>query len=886
MVPTKLSTIDISSLAAQLRPGQLLTHLFEMLTYEVDAALDRARPDGVVFPESAGDVALIVNWAAQNGVPLTARGAGTGLSGGAVAEHGGLIVEFSRMKRILEFDLAGRSVAAEPGVVNLHLDEFVRKAGLYYPPDPASGRSATLGGNIAENAGGPHCFKYGVTTNYLTGLEAVLADGKTMLFGGRALDYPEYDFVALLTGSEGTLGIVTKAYARLLRYPPAVKTMMAAFDTVEDAGQAVSAVIAGGLVPATLEMMDQKMMRIVEDYAHAGLPVQAGAALIVEVDGYPESLDSQAEAVMALLQAHRAWDLRVAQSAEERDLIWYGRKSAAGAMARLSPSYYLLDGTVPRSKLAETLAAISGICDSLGLRVAYVFHAGDGNLHPFILIEDPDDPALLMRVQDAGQHIMQICVGHDGSITGEHGVGIEKRRFMPLMFGPAELSAMRDVKDVFDPQGLMNPGKIFPPEEIVDRTHGESVDRVSVVSNFPGFQVSGFQDSAGEMSEMLPVSDVEAVHIFCQAAAEKRTVRLRGGGTKSCRLPAADWTLRTAALKGVRRFAVEDLYVTAGAGTCLMDLQSELASSGMWVPLVSPWEQSTLGGMLSANFNAPLRMRYGSLRDLLLEVKAVLPDGRCVRAGRPVVKNVAGYDLPRLFAGAYGTLGLVTEMTLKLAAQPRARASLLVSCQSLECGLAWGASLLQVCLNASTLALCKGCAELGESPYTLVYTVEGVREDVAAELGDARRLLEAGSAGEIRQVDALAGSDVWARWVQSGAPRPDRGEVRQPLLRLGVAPKDLPALLVATAKEIAPVSFFVDLASGLLYVPGESGLPALRQTALRLGGYAILLATPPAPGPLDEFDAWGYRPASLERMRQLKARWDPQSLLNPGAFLV
>jgi D-lactate dehydrogenase (cytochrome) len=862
MIKSSSFSAQLLSLAAQLKPGQLLTHPVEMLTYEVDAALDRACPDGVVFPQSTEEVALIVRWAAQQGIPLVGRGAGTGLSGGAVAERGGLIVEFSRMKRILEFDQAGRRVVVEPGVVNLHLDEYVRRQGLYYPPDPASGRSATIGGNIAENAGGPHCFKYGVTTNYLTGLEVVLADGRTLLLGGQALDYPEYDFIALMTGSEGTLGLITKVFARLLRYPPAVKTMMAAFDTVEDAGRAVSAVIAGGLVPATLEMMDQKMMRIIEDYAHAGLPIQAGAALIVEVDGYAESLDPQAEEVIAILQANKAWDLRVAQSAEERDRIWYGRKSAAGAMARLSPSYYLLDGTVPRSKLAETLNAISVVCAGQELRVAYVFHAGDGNLHPFILIDDPADPVLMGRIFAAGQHIMQICVDQQGSITGEHGVGLEKRRFMPLMFNAAELSAMWDVKQVFDPAGMMNPGKIFPEGDMGN-------------------------DAPGGLE---PRSAVETADILRQAAREQKTVNLRGGGTKSNWLPAADWTLSTATLKGITHCAVEDLYVTVGAGTPLTDLQAELAAFGMWTPLISPWSRSTLGGILSTNFNAPLRMRYGGLRDLLLEVRAVLPDGRIIHAGRPVVKNVAGYDLPRLFAGAFGTLGLVTEMTLKLAPLPRARASLLAAFDNLAMGLDIGTRLLRMCVNASTLAVCKGLSELGKESYFLIYTVEGTREDVDTELAEARRWLDASGASNLRLEESLAGSETWASWIQSGAPRPGLLDIRQPLARLGVAPKNLPALLIGTEAVIEPASFFADLSSGLLYTLGEIDLPTLRQTALRMGGYAILLAAPQESENLstrfDGFDAWGYIPDSLEMMRRLKARWDPHAVLNRGAFLV
>jgi D-lactate dehydrogenase (cytochrome) len=297
---------DYDSLARLLGSGQVITNPVELITYEVDGALRRGHPDVVILPHTADEVVQVVRWAAEHHMPLVARGAGTGLSGGAVAENGGLVLGFSRMKRVLEFDPAGHSAVVEPGVINLRLDEDARKIGLFYPPDPASGRATTIGGNIGENSGGPHCFKYGVTTNFVTGLELVLADGRIVQLGGEAMDYPEYDFTGLLTGSEGTLGITTKASVRLLRNPPAVKTTMAAFDTVQEAGEAVSAVIARGLVPATLEMMDQKMMGIIEDFSPVGLPIDAGAVLIIEVDGYPESLSLQMEEIVAVLREHNA----------------------------------------------------------------------------------------------------------------------------------------------------------------------------------------------------------------------------------------------------------------------------------------------------------------------------------------------------------------------------------------------------------------------------------------------------------------------------------------------------------------------------------------------------------------------------------------------------
>ncbi len=844
---------DLAGLAALVAPNQLLTSPLELLTYEADASLDRGAPDAVVLPRRTEEVARVVRWAGAAGVPVIARGAGTGLSGGAVAEHGGLILAFSRMNQILEFDEIGRSVVVQPGVVNLVLDEHVKTRGLYFPPDPASGRTATIGGNIAENAGGPHCFKYGVTTNYITGLEVVLADGTVVRLGGRAVDTPEYDLVGLMTGNEGTLGIITEASARLLRDAPAIMTALAAFDSVEAAGRAVSAVIKRGLVPATMEMMDRKIMGILEDYAHARLPVHAGAALIIEADGYEGSVAPQMDEIAAILSEHDAREIRIAQTAEERDRIWYGRKSAAGAMARLAPAYYLVDGTVPRSVLAATLAEINAVVEAADLRVGYVFHAGDGNLHPFILIPDPADPALMARVLAVGHDVMRICVEKGGSITGEHGVGSEKRHYMPLMYAYDELDVMQQIKDVFDPGRLLNPGKIFPKEWPAPLAR----QPLAVPPSSPYAPQTA--QHAGE-----------AVRAWVAAG---RRITIEGGGTKAAARQETDIILSTAQLCGIRNCSVDDLVVTAGAGTRLADLQAELARDGMWVPLASPWAASTLGGIVAANFNAPLRMRYGNVRDILLAGSAVLPDGRVIRAGRPVVKNVAGYDLPKLFVGSYGTLGLLADVSLKLAPLPRARESLIVPLDSVQEGMRWGRVLLRVCLVASALVLCSGsCVPRVSAPYALIYTAEGMPEDVAAEMAQAEAVLRAAGAHPSRQSEAPSGSELWAEWLGAAGPALT--------VRAGVAPKDMARLVAAVAPSVPNAAFFADIASGQLFTRGVP-VETTRAAALPLGGYAVVVR-----GAAGVSDRWGYRPESLDVMLALKRRLDPAGLFNPGAFIV
>jgi glycolate oxidase subunit GlcD len=365
------------------------------------------------------------------------------------------------MNHILELDAHGRTALVEAGAVNLDVDAAVKKVGLYYPPDPSSGRSAAIGGNLGTNAGGPHCFKYGVTTNYIMGVEAVLANGSIVQLGGPVVDAPEYDLRGLVVGSEGTLAIVTKATLRLIANPPGVKTMMVSFDSVEQAGQAVSAVIAAGLAPATLELMDRRGMEVIEEFVDAGLPVDAGAALIVEVDGYPESLDAQIEEIADLLADNGGYDIRIAQSEQEREQIWYGRKSAAGALARLATGYYLTDVTVRRSLLGQVLHEVTAICNRFGVETASFFHAGDGNLHPLILYNGRE-PGALERAEELAGKILRLCIELGGSITGEHGVGVEKLAYMPEMFNATDLAVMGELRAAIDPQGLANRGKMLP----------------------------------------------------------------------------------------------------------------------------------------------------------------------------------------------------------------------------------------------------------------------------------------------------------------------------------------------------------------------------------------------------------------------------------------
>jgi glycolate oxidase len=449
-------------LEAIVGPGAVLSDPDELLVYESDGlTLFRALADFVVFPTSAEHVASVVRLANREGVPFVARGAGTGLSGGCLPAEGGLVLSMMRMNRVLEVDYENQFAVVEPGLVNLHLSSKVGPRGYYFAPDPTSQQACTIGGNIATNSGGPHTLKYGVTVNHVLGLEVVLPDGEIVWLGGKTRDSQGYDLVGVFVGSEGTFGIATKIAVRILKKPQAVKTVLAVFDEIDHASAAVSAIIARGLVPAAVEMIDQLTIQAVEDAFGCGYPRDAAAALLVELDGLQVGLDAEAERIVAACRESGAREVRTARDENERALLWKGRKSAFGAYGRVSPAYMVMDGVIPRTKLPYVLHRVNEIVAAHGLRVGNVFHAGDGNLHPNILY-DPRRPGEETRVVAAGAEIMKLCAEVGGSISGEHGIGLEKADFMPLIFSAADLALMQRLKHAFNPTGLCNPGKVFP----------------------------------------------------------------------------------------------------------------------------------------------------------------------------------------------------------------------------------------------------------------------------------------------------------------------------------------------------------------------------------------------------------------------------------------
>src|SRR5882724_7004533 len=448
-------------LTALLGPRGFLDRPEDLLLYEYDGSIDKARPELVVFPRTTEEVAAIVKITAEHGVPIVGRGAGTGLSGGAIPRAGGVTIGFARMNRILEIDLENERAVVQPGVVNLDITLAVQPQGYFYAPDPSSQRACTIGGNVSENAGGPHTLAYGVTTNHVLGMEMVLPDGSVYMIGGKEPEQPGYDLTGLMTGSEGTMALVTKVVVRLMRQPELVKTILAIYDSAGDCGRTVAEITARAITPVAVEMLDGVMLRMVEEATHAGYPLDAQAVLLIELEGIREAVEEQVEQIRQACLVCGAREFRVARTAEERDLLWKGRKNAFGAVGRVSPTYYVQDGVVPRTKVAPTLQFIGEVSRRYGLTISNIFHAGDGNLHPIILF-NPRKPGDLEKARSAGEDILVWCIEAGGSITGEHGVGMEKNEPMAKLFPVDTLETIRSLKLLFDPDARLNPGKVLP----------------------------------------------------------------------------------------------------------------------------------------------------------------------------------------------------------------------------------------------------------------------------------------------------------------------------------------------------------------------------------------------------------------------------------------
>jgi glycolate oxidase subunit GlcD len=698
----------IKNLSAIVGSENVLSKPDELLVYECDGLPHhKHRPSAVVFPSSTEETAAIMGELARANVPFTPRGAGTGLSGGALALNSGVVIELARMRKILRIDTENRLAVVQPGVVNLHVSRAVAPFGLYYVPDPSSQPSCTIGGNIAESAGGIHCLKYGTTTDHVLGCRVVLAGGEIVDLGGAGVEAPGYDLLGTFIGSEGTFGIATEATLKLAQIPPAVRTLLAEFGEVNDASHAVSAIIAAGVMPAALEMMDREIIRAVEASVFAaGLPPDAGAALLIELDGIEAGLDDEAAKVTSICMEYGARSCRYAHDEAERKKLWAARKGAFGAIGRISPDSMIQDAVVPRSRLPEVLGAAYDIAARYQLRIANVFHAGDGNLHPLICF-DSRFPEEVLRVKEAGRELMEVCVRAGGTITGEHGVGLDKRELLPLVFSDADMNTMLSVRAAFDPLGLCNPGKIVPllrgcgeakaisvstpagPEtqaarlplpapSIARATTKFDPDRAApLLAQIVGDEnilardvsITVFPTSANQISEILKL-----------ASRDGWSVLPAGGMTWPEMKAPVDLIVNTSRLNQIVEHEPADLIAVAQAGVKLIDFNAKLAEKGQWLPLDPPDDgRASIGGVVATGIGGAQQFGYGRPRGSVIGMKVVLADGSTIKAGGRVVKNVAGYDLCKLFTGSFGSLGIITEVNFKLRPRPAREATVIAN---------------------------------------------------------------------------------------------------------------------------------------------------------------------------------------------------------------
>ncbi len=893
----------LKELARIVGEENILTSRRDLLAYSYDATQHQEMPEAVLFPRSAREVSLLMKSFSREKVPVVPRGAGTGISGGTIPIRGGVVLALSRMDRILALDTANHRAVVEPGVVNLDLQNALAPLGFIYPPDPASQKSCTLGGNIGENAGGPLCFRYGVTLKYVCGLEIVLPDGEIVQLGGQVEDVPGYDLRGLLIGSEGILGVVTKLILQIVPAPETSKTMLAIFDSLEDSGKAVADIIQAGITPAALEIMDKTMCWAIEQSLKAGYPVDAEGVLLIEVAGLNETMDRQVNDISAICRRNHARELRQAKSAVERDTLWKGRKGAFGSVARICPPYLVNDGTVPRGSLVPALRRVGEISAKYRVRIANVAHAGDGNLHPLIVFnsENAEETNAALK---AGEEILRACVSLGGTISGEHGIGLQKLAAMHEIFGPADLAAMRKVKQVFDPSGLLNPGKKIPGQNGPRPAENES--RVGLLENLEREESVLVSHRIGDLKPQavaFPTGTAEVARALRAAQASGATIVTWGSGSKQQQGPPPASAATVLSLKKMNRTLDLDpsnCTVRVEAGKVNSELQKDLAPHNLFFPLDPPCaDSSTIGGELATNASGPLRLMYGIARDLVLGLTAVTAEGDVLHPGGKTIKNVAGLDLCRLLIGSWGTLGVITEAVLRLYPLPEVRKSLGLVFPSSGEALAFCEFLAASVLTPAAIELLDRPAanrldngpwrSLQEGEVLLLVRLEGSEESVARHITQIEK-----KAGGLRAPDGavLTGEEETGLWrnyaglrsaLLGNDPLHFQGKAGLPLAQLG-------AMISESAQILKPSGAGLGLTAhcgnGILNIyaraPKEQAVglvAALRQATGRLGGFFALENGSPS---LRQDPAVWANQEGQNLVNGLKKAFDPHNILNPG----
>jgi len=956
----------------------------ELIVYECDGLPQHKHPPrAVVFPTSTDETAEVLKVLSRERVSFAPRGAGTGLSGGALAIDRGIVIELARMREILKIDRQNRVAVVQTGLVNAQLSRAVAPFGLYYVPDPSSQPSCTIGGNIAENAGGIHCLKYGTTTDHVIGARVVLADGSIVDLDRNA---PGYDLLGVFVGSEGTFGIATEATVKLSPIPPAVRTLLADFLDVDDASHAVSAIIAAGMLPAALEMMDNAIIRAVEASVFtAGLPIDAQAVLLVELDGVEAGIDDDAEKTAAILREHGARSVRSATDENERKKLWAARKGAFGAVGRLMPDVMIQDAVVPRSRLPEVLAETYRIADRYSLQLANVFHAGDGNLHPLICF-DLRRGTDIENVRQAGREIMETCVRAGGSITGEHGVGLDKSSYLPLIFSDDDMDAMLCVRAAFDPSGLCNPGKIIPmprgcgearavatanmsvpgavatgsnePPDIsdpvatapgTDTAQGEGFSRRNFVphssplpkgvgevrtalecatqsktlvanklndarisrelSRLVGEQntrhVSIETSSEAENNQLIRTIEVapgsigEAAEVIRFAVTEALSIVPAGASSRidwGNLLDRADVVLSTRRITRIIGHEPADLVATAEAGATLFEFQNHLRLAGQWLPIdMSDDSSGTLGGAVALARNGPHSFGYGPLRSFVIGMKVLLADGQMIKAGGTVVKNVAGYDLCKLFTGSYGTLGLITEVTFKLRPLPPETRTIVASgpiASLFTAGRTIANQTFPVAVELLSSRLAKQIMPDTEaSDGALMIRFAGSSQAVIAQAAQALKILR-----DDAKVQCAVHDDDDDTWQKLSSSAPDGSDL---VWRAKMLPTDLNSFLndVGDAEREGAsqinLRWHAGLGDGRVQATAGASpyqqqtvrvLEQLRRKAENLGGSLVVDRAPVEIK--NEIDAWGSFGAAAELMKRIKEQLDPANMFSPERLIA
>ncbi|NNJ10331.1 FAD-binding protein [Chloroflexales bacterium ZM16-3] len=902
--------MDIDTLISHLRhtlgPRGVVSAPDALRTYDADASMIVSHaPQVVALPTDSVQTAEVVRAAASAGLPVVARGAGTGIAGGAIPLRGGVLLSTARMDRILSIEPESRRATVQSGVVNADLNARIAQLGMQFAPDPSSQRAATIGGNLGTNAGGPHCLKYGVTTNHILAVEFVNDDGELVWTGDGVPEASGYDLTGLIVGSEGTFGVVTQAIVRLTPLPEAVRVVLALFPSVVTASSAVSKIIAAGELPTSLEVMDHNAIRAVNGAYGLGLPEAEGTTLlIVEVDGVADGLDLIMAEILEICRGQGAFDLRPARTATEQARIWTARKSVAAAIGRLAPAYYLVDTVVPRTRLPLMMAHVERLRHEHGMEVCNVFHAGDGNLHPLVLY-NPRDPDQVRRAHAIAHGVLHLSIAQGGVISGEHGIGVEKRDYLPLLLSPAEMQLQAAIYTIFNPDDRFNPAKIFPSDVCPQTLAAARRARLSAGRETPPSPAAAGEGGWG--GEGHPPTSIEELSQQVAACHRTRTpVAPTGSLNPNLQPPTPNPQISTRRLNRTLQYEPDDLTIGVEAGMTLAELRAILAEHGQILPLdVARPEDATIGGLVAAAADGPRRLGYGTLRDWVLALTVVEADGTVSRLGAQVVKNVTGYDLVKLFVGSRGTLGVIASVSLKVFPRPKVSSTLLVECPGRDDAFALADDIAASKLQPTAVEYIFGPHTLpGESTPPSPAAAgeggwggEGIHLAVRAEGHPAaveRHRRELADLAERRGLAApreLSGAEEERFWAALVALTDSATAPDEALVRLASIPAELRVAL-AQATELAKkrglsLSVSARALSGVAYLRLRGdliGLAGFYSDLIARWRHAHLLA---GPGELlAGAPTWGAPHASLALMRAIKVELDPYGTMNPGAYIV